>query len=490
MWIAGGLSVVLILLWIFNRWVENELVRRLESSPYRISMESVRVQAGRGTIVFHRIGWSQDSSYVKAEQVRVSGVSILKYLVNQKLFISQVRIDRPETCLVLREKQESKIFEKFDSFEIGKLLLTNGKVIVRNKDTALQPIRMSVPFLEVESLRTDSIIIRESIPFRYGNHRVKMDRFYYQIDSLYELSAAFADLENEQMEIDSLRISPRYERQEFQQKIPFQKTRADLVVPRVEIRGMKLYSLEEGMVFRASALVLDSADLELYRDKRLPENPVIKPMYSKMIRDLSPGLAVDSVLVRGGQIRYEILFGDQREAGKIYFEDLDGEILHVTNQGMYQEEFPGTRVKAEARFMEKTKVGLHWSFSVDAPDDAFHVAGFLSRIGEEDMNLFLKPAFHVSVQGAIEELRFDFSGDDYKASGEMRMMYDELKFEWLKEDGQEKHKVLSAVTNMFLKNKMTGPAEKENIEVERVRTKSFWAYLWKMIQTGSLEFLL
>src|SRR5690625_7930490 len=91
------------------------------------------------------------------------------------------------------------------------------------------------------------------------------------------------------------------------------------------------------------------------------------------------------------------------------------------------------------------------------------------------MNSFLRPAFHVSVQGAIEELQFDFTGNDQMAVGDMRMMYDELKIEWLKEDGRQKNKVLSAVANLFLKNKMSGPAEKEDIDVERVRTKSFWA---------------
>src|SRR5690625_1858924 len=106
------------------------------------------------------------------------------------------------------------------------------------------------------------------------------------------------------------------------------------------------------------------------------------------------------------------------------------------------------------------------------------------------MNSFLRPAFHVSVQGAIEELQFDFTGNEQMAVGDMRMMYDVLKIEWLKEDGRQKNKVLSAVANLFLINIMARPVVKEDIDLERVRTNSFWSYLWKMVQTGSLEFLL
>src|SRR5690625_5348841 len=89
------------------------------------------------------------------------------------------------------------------------------------------------------SLWCDSMIAREKIPFRYGSVMVNIDSFYYQIDSLYEISAAFVDLKNEEMFIDSFRIHPRYDRQEFQQHIPFQKKKAALVVTKIRAEGVR-----------------------------------------------------------------------------------------------------------------------------------------------------------------------------------------------------------------------------------------------------------
>lgn len=491
-WIVGGMIGVIVILWGFNRWAEYEIIRRLESDQSQISSGLVKVRAGAGKVVLHQVEWSRDSSFVRAEQVNVSGFSLLRFLIYRKIIIDLIEIEAPEVHLGSFDKQEkfSEIFKDPQSLEIEKVRIRRGDVLVEQKDRALHPTRISLPLLEMDSLWCDSMIAREKIPFRYGSVMVNIDSFYYQIDSLYEISAAFVDLKNEEMFIDSFRIHPRYDRQEFQQHIPFQKTRADLVVPQIRVEGVRWEMKEDGFFVGASALTLDSADLRLYRDKRLAENPIIKPMYSKMIRDLPLGLDVDSVMVKGGEIEYDILFSDQREVGTIHFAGLNGKIIHVTNQGMNQEDFPETLVRAEARFMEEAKITLNWSFFIDEPTDEFHVSGSLSRIGEEGMNSFLRPAFHVSVQGAIEELQFDFTGNDQMAVGDMRMMYDELKIEWLKEDGRQKNKVLSAVANLFLKNKMSGPAEKEDIDVERVRTKSFWAYLWKMVQTGSLEFLL
>src|SRR5690625_5924521 len=86
-WIVGGMIGVIVILWGFNRWAEYEIIRRLESDQSQISSGLVKVRAGAGKVVLHQVEWSRGSSFVRAEQVNVSGLSLLRFLIYRKIII-------------------------------------------------------------------------------------------------------------------------------------------------------------------------------------------------------------------------------------------------------------------------------------------------------------------------------------------------------------------------------------------------------------------
>jgi hypothetical protein len=112
----------------------------------------------------------------------------------------------------------------------------------------------------------------------------------------------------------------------------------------------------------------------------------------------------------------------------------------------------------------------------------------MDRISSEGINEFLKPALNVKSEGGIRDMRFNFAGNSQNSTGEMKLIYDNFKVEVLKEDGEEKNKLLSALANLIVNNEATS-AEKEqkNIKTKRTQTKSFWNYLWKNIRNGALK---
>src|SRR5699024_4794730 len=492
--IMGGVLAIGLILWGSNRWMERKIVAVLNSDGHEIEYETVKVDVLLRKIVLQQFQWSQDPSFATIQRVQLRNISLLKYLWKSRMVIGSVEIDHPVFHLERLDNDTTassspEFLQHLHSIEIGKVVVRNGKISFSQNDTTFAPVLISFPSLEVEEVFTDREKIKQDIPFDFGTFSAETDSFFYQIDELYELSVQHIQVKEEDVRMDTLRLQPRFGKQEFQNHIPFQKTRADLMVPRMMLKGFTWEKSDDLLFFSASSLELDSADLQLFRDKTLDENPIVKPLYSKMLRELPFWLKVDSVQVNEGKITYEILFQEDRDPGMVYLEQVQGRIKDLTNRGMGGGDFPRTRVYAGALFMKESKIDLDWSFFVDDPADEFRVSGSLSRITDRGMNFFLEPAFHVSAEGAIDALQFNFQGDDIRAEGAMRMKYEKFKIEWLTEDGRPK-KVLSMLSNLFLHNKLSGPAEKEGIEVERVQTKSFWAYLWKMVQTGSLEFLL
>ena len=100
----------------------------------------------------------------------------------------------------------------------------------------------------------------------------------------------------------------------------------------------------------------------------------------------------------------------------------------------------------------------------------------------------MQPALNVKAKGGIEDMRFNFYGDKESATGDMKLVYKNFKVEVLKEDGEEKNKLLSALANLIVNNKATSTEkEQKNIKTTRDATKSFWNYLWKNIRNGALK---
>src|SRR5690625_1633718 len=98
-WIVGGMIGVIVILWGFNRWAEYEIIRRLESDQSQITSGVVKVRAGAGKVVLHQVEWSRESSFVRAEQVNVSGFSLLRILIYRKILIDLIDIEPLEVSL-------------------------------------------------------------------------------------------------------------------------------------------------------------------------------------------------------------------------------------------------------------------------------------------------------------------------------------------------------------------------------------------------------
>ena len=112
----------------------------------------------------------------------------------------------------------------------------------------------------------------------------------------------------------------------------------------------------------------------------------------------------------------------------------------------------------------------------------------MGGLGAEQMNKFLKPAMNVEAAGKILDMYFNFVGNDYQASGDMRLEYNDFKIEVLQKDGQKKNKVVSALANLIVKNKaINNKASYNEISYTRNQDKSFWNYLWNLIKNGALK---
>lgn len=138
------------------------------------------------------------------------------------------------------------------------------------------------------------------------------------------------------------------------------------------------------------------------------------------------------------------------------------------------------------------KFHLDWEFDVQNLQNTFLISGGLSNFNTANLNDFLVPNLRTQTTGTIDQLYFTISGNDNVATGDIKMSYEDFKFQVLNKERNGIKKVLSFIGNLFVND---GSKADENgyrygnINVERVKNKSFFNYLWINLQDGLLDVL-
>jgi len=141
--------------------------------------------------------------------------------------------------------------------------------------------------------------------------------------------------------------------------------------------------------------------------------------------------------------------------------------------------------------MGKSPLNVEWRFKINDKSDFFTIKGSSHSIPQESVNSFFIPAFNMKTEGFINNIHFNYGGNNQTASGDFMMKYDNFIIEILKEDGKEKIDVLSWIANVFVKKSSKGNEITKHVdEVKRDETKSFWNYFWNCIQSGLVKVLL
>ncbi len=487
--IGGGL-------WGANLWVGSKIRSLLDQQVREgyLHYESVDVNIFSNRVDIKNPRWRDDQSKdIQMDRLLISDVSLVSYILRKELEIGHVHINNPTTILyqnridTVSQKQNSQKPAPIKSILIKNADLTNGTFQYFKQDQSKFSISCQLPRFEMENIRIDSATMKNSIPFSYGNYNLIADSVFYRMNELYHLKVSHMTAKNDYIQLDSLTIKSPHNKYQFQAYIPHEKAWVNLSIPRTEITNTDWLLNQDSIGFSASHVKVSDADLYLYKDNRLADNPYFKPLYSRLIRNLPIQLKVDSVEVANAAITFQLQTKKDPPPGNVYFREINANITHLSNVDMNHSQFPKTVISAQSRFMDNSKIHLDWSFDISNPQDDFLVSGTLSRIEAEGINYFIKPALNISADGAIDRLAFNFAGNNAIATGDMYINYDALRINLLKKDGTKRSRWISGILNFILRNKLNGPVEKKGLKIERVQTKSFWNFLWEMVKEGTLK---
>ena len=431
---------------------------------------------------------------LKVDTILLNNIQVIEYIQNKNIIVGNLNIANPVVKIynLPEKKKDSTSNSKSSGFKnkitIKNVAVNGGSLQIFEKDSSNHRLYTKIRDVKMEEVRINSNTLKETVPFNYDLILLNADSVFYDLNEVQELAVGDFVIRNNEVNIKRFQIIPKYSKAEHQKHIKKELDRYQLTIDSIYMDSFSWSVQNDSLKIQNSLTQIDGFNFQIYRDKLMPDDNSTKPLYSKMLRELPILVKLDSISITGGYLKYEERIHADRKAGVVDFSNMNANISQITNIDLDRENFPKTVIKANADFMTTAPLSVTWQFDISDTSDQFNISGSMGSIGAEEMNKFMKPAMNVEAKGQILDMYFNFAGNDYQASGDMKLEYNDFKIEVLQKDGEKKNKVVSALANLIVKNKaVNNKASYNEISFTRDQSKSFWNYLWNLIKNGALK---
>lgn len=493
--LIGVVAVILILVIAviaLNNYVKSEVVEGLEkefpASGLNYSEISVNVIGGNMTLTDPVL--KIKGITIEAGDIKLKGFSYSNYLFRDEISIGHIELISPHITIdqsdTLEKNGDNEPIEK--TIKLQKFSSEGGSLKMVANDTASNSLFMGLKEIVFLDILLGKEIDGDLLPFQYKTLEVEVDSVYYNMNAEHYITVEEFEYLQDDLSIKQFKITPKFSKPDFDRQLPYEKDWVALNVDVVEMRNFSWSTEGDSLVLKSPSTSLSNANAEIYRNKLLPDDERIKPMYSELIRELGVKIKFDTIDINESRLTYQEKVDEERPPGELSFSNIEANIENLTNFNMSREDFPETNISATALFMDQARLSLNLDFDVRNQMDEFHVSGNLAEISADDINSFLIPAMNIEAEGRIESMAYNFYGNRNEAKGDMQLAYRDFKVNILKEGEKERKSLLSRLANLIIKNDAVNEdVEQEEINTTRDKTKSFWNFLWLCIRDGALK---
>lgn len=488
-WIrAGVISGLLLLLILAGFYFSGQIKDQIRESltdqqgidvdllQQKIQIKELEVQQGRNTF--------------SASEVSLKGLNYWEYILHDKLVIDLLEIQSPDIELIhSNEKQQDSGVSFGKKILIRDLEASNGVFRLKKKDSVGNAVFLRFPEMRLSELKMDSSTSTNLLPFEFEAYYIKGDSVVVNMNPEHYIAVKEFSIDDGKTSVKDFRIRSYYDRAEFDQKIPYEKDHISLEVDNIHLDSLSFSFVNDSLYLRNSLLKITGADLDIYRNKLLPDDPRIKTLFNEKMRNSPVKFNLKQVKVAGSQIQYEEKVNETGPPAKVLFTDIEATIENLVNKNMNRKDFPRTTVDARALFMGETSVIMDWSFDATHLNNKFLISGEFASVPGELMNPLLKPSLGIKAAGKLQSVSFTFTGNEDSGVGDVRVVYENFNISVMQKEGREKNKFLSALANLFVDNDGVSEQRTHSVKFVRDKNKSFWNYVWTGLKKGVIDAL-
>ena len=483
--------------YILKNKLENFIETRLPENIVQ-SYDDLNVQSLAGSIVISNVmviiknkSDSLKHISIRVEKLNISEIHYWDYLVNNQIHIGTIRMENPKIVYFKYKLKRTEdtvrkpLLKLYKPVLIDKVEINHTSLAIYEKaqdSTVLFAKNLSV---EVNNIKLDNAILRQRLPLQFKEYSAKSDSIFVKLSPYENLTVKQFKIENKSAIFNSLKLKTKYSRSRLSQIINKERDHYDLTVDELSVNDIDFGFNAKDVFFGKSKLItISSPSLNIFRDKLVADDPTIKPLYSKMLRDLPFELTVDSLEISNGYIKYSEKVKAENTGGSINFSELNARISNLSNT--YKSPVK-TEIAIDSHFMEKTPFTVEWDFDVQNPHDKFIFKADMGPLNAEKMNRFTQPNLRVKLEGLTSKTYFTIDGNNDASTTDMKISFSDFKVTVLNKDGKNKNPILSTIANIFISKDSENKNDyfrEGTAGASRDKSNSYFNFLWISIKNA------
>ncbi|WP_299781467.1 hypothetical protein [uncultured Formosa sp.] len=494
-----------VVLFFANAIVERKLKSSLENLPETVlfNYSELHVNVFQGELYVENpeleLMGNDDSVAnlkVKLEEFKLEQVSYWRYIFNGSIHLDRVLFQDAEILYIKENRKKESVSEKMDKTSGSKSLKGFNKTVkIDNVDfshatlTVFKAASDSV-FLKSENInisfndiRIDETSSKKNIPFNYSNYRVLTDSLKFNVGRFETLSLQELELTKEKWIVRNFKFKTKYTKAAFSKRLKKERDYFNVEVDSFYIKSPKFGYLDNRFYFKADTILIEQPDVEIYRNKLVPDDYTIKPLYSKMLRDLKFDLTLPIVILSHGNIVYEEKVKTGVRAGSILFKDFNASIKNISNTYVFPIK---TELDIDTKFFGTAPLHANWMFDVNNKNDDFTFKAQIGRLPVSRLNRFTEHNLNIKLEGQFDEIYARIDGNVDRSSVNFNVKYEDVKVHVLNKK-KKKNKFLSSIANIFIRNDSNKNKDRfieKKGQVTRDKTKSVFNFFWLNMQEG------
>jgi hypothetical protein len=293
--------------------------------------------------------------------------------------------------------------------------------------------------------------------------------------------------------IDSLEYRPPAGDKKFFAESGFRRTRYRLSIPRSGVTGLDAAGMIGGQGYRARAASVDGPTLSVLVDKDRPVNdgaPVPR-LPDEILSSIGSPFRIDSLRVTNGSLVYEEKYDAATPPASLWCDSIQVEAAGMGNAAGGGD---SAVVRARGILMGTGDAIVGMSLQLASAGLSFRYFGHLGRMDLDDFNPFVKYSEHLRFDtGILHGTDFDITVTDGRASGVVRVVYEDLKIVEIDNltgsGGGVGNRLVSFLANNIKLRTTNIPDETGSMKIGEVRCdrksdETFLEFAWLALRSG------
>lgn len=533
-WSLAGIVILIIASiagsWYLQMTIPDKLkdaVSKESMGQYQLEFDQMTVSLLNGNVKLQNVSLNIDTQAyfqnnhegsadylleMKADEINISRMNVVRYFLNKKLTINGLFIDRPNIVLYQMrdtlkvDSSHKSLYEKLPEILKGaKLSRLKVNELVYSK-RRVRHLSDSVNTLSGLSFTVDDIFIEPSaiqdssrVWFSKDIRIHSQGLTYTLANGLYFLKIEKLNVstKNKNIHAEAFKVIPLYKEIEFSHKLGKQGDRYNILVPHIKIADVNFKMLEQEQRFITRSIILENGQALIFNNKKLPSDGknVIRNAPHLALQRLTFPIIVDSLSLKNFEVHYKELSPESNEVGDAFFTNLSGLMKNVTNDSTALKTNHWLTSSFTMNFLDNAQINVDLNLNLSSPVGEFNYKGSLGPASAMSYNKLLEPIAMVKAErGFFNKISFDVKANQKGSHGTVRVLYKDLKVSVLVRENSGR--IGRAGLESFIANRfIIRPNNPEAGEAVRVAnfthshppTRSFFNLMWKSIFTGIKE---